>query len=81
MPLAFDVDIFYYFYFLRHIIMTSAFIAISKLKQINMTEKQLTNFLSYLSQEVFREYLSNSDIYKGKYDELTKDAVMQIYGN
>ena len=35
--------------------MTSAFIAISKLKQINMTEKQLTNFLFYLSQEVFRE--------------------------
>ena len=61
--------------------MTSAFIAISKLKQINMTEKQLTNFLFYLSQEVFREYLSNADIYKGKYDELMKDAVMQIDGN
>ena len=46
--------------------MTSAFIAISKLKQTNMTEKQLINFLFYLSQEALREHLCNADIYKGK---------------
>ena len=42
--------------------MTSAFIAISILKQISMSEKQLTNFLFYLSQEA----LSNADIYSRK---------------
>ena len=47
-------------------IMTSAFIAISILKQSYMSQEQLTNFLFYLSQEALKEYLTNADIYKGK---------------
>ena len=46
--------------------MTLAFIAISILKQSTMSEKQLTNFLFYLSQEALKEYLANAEIYKGK---------------
>ena len=46
--------------------MTSAFIAITILKQSSMPEKQLSNFLFYLSQEALREYLFNADIYKGR---------------
>ena len=46
--------------------MTSAFIAVSILKQSSMSEKQLTNFLFYLLQEALKEYLTNADIYKGK---------------
>ena len=46
--------------------MTSAFIGISKLKQSSMSEKQLTNFLFYLSQEALKEYLTNVGMYKGK---------------
>ena len=45
--------------------MTSAFLAISLLKQSSLPEKQLSNFLFYLSQEALREYLSNADTYKG----------------
>ena len=57
--------------------MTSAFIAISKLRQSNMTEKQLTNFLFYLSQEALREYLHNADIYKGK-KRLSKNELIEM---
>ena len=46
--------------------MTSAFIAITILKQSSMPEKQLSIFLFYLSQEALREYLFNADIYKGR---------------
>ena len=44
--------------------MTSAFIAISILKQSSMPEKQLTNFMFYLLQEALKEYLTNADIHK-----------------
>ena len=46
--------------------MTSAYLAISFLKQIPLPEKQLRIFLSYLPQEPPKEYLQNADIYKGK---------------
>ena len=53
--------------------MTSAFIAISILKQISMSEKQLTNFLFYLSQEA----LSNADIYSRK-ERLSKNELIEM---
>ena len=57
--------------------MTSAFIAIFKIKQTNMTEKQLTNFSFYLSQEAVREYLCDADIYKGK-KRLAKNELIEM---
>ena len=57
--------------------MTSAFIVISILKQSSMSEKQLTNFLFYLSQEALKEYLSNVDMYKGK-KRLPKKGFIEI---
>ena len=53
--------------------MTSAFIAISILKQISMSEKQLTNFLFYLSQEA----LSNADMYSRK-KRLSKNELIEM---
>ena len=47
-------------------IMTSAYLAISFLKQILLPENQLRIFLSYLLQQPSNEYLSHSQIYKGK---------------
>ena len=55
------LKIYYHF-----IIMTSAYLAISFLKQTPLPERQLRIFLSYLPQEPLKEYLSNADIYKGK---------------
>ena len=46
--------------------MTSAYLAISFLKQTPLPEKQLRIFLSYLPQELLKEYLYNAEIYKGK---------------
>ena len=46
-------------------IITSAYLAISFLKQTPLPEKQLRIFLSYLPQEPLKEYLYNADIYKG----------------
>ena len=58
--------------------MTSGFIAIFKIKQTNMTEKQLTNFSFYLSQEAVREYLCDADIYKGKKRLLKNELIEMI---
>ena len=57
--------------------MTLAFIAISILKQSTMSEKQLTNLLFYLSQEVLKEYLANAEVYKGK-KRLTKNELIEM---
>ena len=57
--------------------MTSAFIVISILKQSSMSEKQLTNFLFYLSQEALKEYFSNVDMYKGK-KRLSKNEFIEM---
>ena len=46
--------------------MTSAYLAISFLKQTPLPEKQLRIFLSYLPQEPLKEYLFNANIYTGK---------------
>ena len=46
--------------------MTSAYLAISFLKQMSLPEKELRIFLSYLPQEPLKEYLYKADIYKGK---------------
>ena len=46
--------------------MTSAYLAISFLKQTPLPEKQLKIFLLYLLQEPIKEHLYNADIYKGK---------------
>ena len=46
--------------------MTSAYLAISFLKQTPLPEKQLKIFLLYLPQEPIKEYLYNADIYEGK---------------
>ena len=57
--------------------MTSAFIAITILKQSSMPEKQLSNFLFYLSQEALREYLFNTDIYKGR-NRMSKNDLIEM---
>ena len=60
-----QANVFVHIFIVVYAIMTSAFLAISLLKQSSLPEKQLSNFLFYLSQEALREYLSNADIYKG----------------
>ena len=57
--------------------MTSAFIAITILKQSSMPEKQLSIFLFYLSQEALREYLFNADIYKGR-NRMSKNELVEM---
>ena len=42
-----------------------------------MSEKQLFNFLFYLSQEALKEYLANAEIYKGK-KKLTKNELIEM---
>ena len=57
--------------------MTSAFIAITILKQSSVPEKQLSNFLFYLSQDALREYLFNADIYKGR-NRMSKNELIEM---
>ena len=59
-------------------IMTSAYLAISFLKQIPLPENQLRIFLSYLLQQPSNEYLSHSQIYKGKKNRSKYDLVDRI---
>ena len=42
-----------------------------------MPEKQLSNFLLYLSQEALREHLFNADIYKGK-NRISKNDFVEM---
>ena len=56
--------------------MTSACLANSFLKKT--PEKQLRIFLSYLSQEPLKEYLSNADIYKGIKNMSKNDLINMI---
>ena len=58
--------------------MTSAYLAISFLKQTPLPEKQLRIFLSYLPQEPLKEYLSNADIYKAKRNMSKLDLIDMI---
>ena len=58
--------------------MTSAYLAISFLKQTPLPEKQLRIFLSYLPQEPLKEYLFNANIYKGKRNMSKTDLIDMI---
>ena len=42
-----------------------------------MSEKQLTKFLFYLSEDALREYLFNADIYKGR-KTLSKNELIEM---
>ena len=46
--------------------MPSSHVAISLLKQSSLPEKQLRIFLSHLSQQSLKEYLSEANIYDAK---------------
>ena len=46
--------------------MSSSYVAISLLKQCSLPDKQLRIFLSHLSQQSLKEYLSEANIYDGK---------------
>ena len=58
--------------------MTSAYLAISFLKQTPLTEKQWRIFLSYLPQEPLKEYLYNADIYKGRRNMSKHDLIHMV---
>ena len=58
--------------------MTSAYLAISFLKQTPLPEKQLRILLSYLPQEPLKGYLFNANIYKGKRNMSKIDLIDMI---
>ena len=58
--------------------MTSAYLAISFLKQTPLPGKQLRIFLSYLPQEPLKDYLSNAGIYKGRGNMSKHDLIDMI---
>ena len=58
--------------------MTSAYLAISFLKQTPLPEKQLRIFLSHLPQEPLKEYLFNANIYKGRRNMSKIDLIDMI---
>ena len=55
--------------------MTSAYLAISFLKQVPLPEKQLRMFLFYSLQELLKEYLYNANIYKGRRNMSKNDLI------
>ena len=58
--------------------MTSAYLAISFLKQTPLLEKQLRIFLLYLPKEPLKDYLSNANIYKGRRNMSKHDLIDMI---
>ena len=58
--------------------MTSAYLAISFLKQTPLPEKQLRIFLLYLPKELLKDYLSNANIYKGRRNMSKHDLIDMI---
>ena len=58
--------------------MTSAYLAISFLKQTPLPEKQLRIFLSHLPQEPLKEYLFNANTYKGRRNMSKIDLIDMI---
>ena len=48
----------------------SAYLVISILKNSPIPEKQIRIFLSYLTQEPLKKYLTHSNIYKGKKERI-----------
>ena len=62
--------------------MTSAYLAISVLKQSIIPIEQLKIFLSYVNQKAWKEYLSLSNIYNNKKKLCTSDLIdLIINGN
>ena len=55
--------------------MTSAYLAISFLKQSPLPEKKLRIFLSYLPEEPLKEFLSCPNIYKTKKNRSKHDLI------
>lgn len=55
--------------------MTSAYLGISFLKQTRLPEKQLRRFLSYLPQDLLKEYLQHANIYRGKNNRSKHDLI------
>ena len=58
--------------------MTSAYLAISFLKQTPLPGKQSRIFLSHLPQEPLTEYLFNANIYKGRRNMSKIDLIDMI---
>lgn len=58
--------------------MSSSYLAISLLKQSSLPEKQLRIFLSHLSQQSLKEYLSRANIYNGKRNMPKVDLIDMI---
>ena len=58
--------------------MTSAYLAISFLKQTLLPGKQLRIFSNYLPQDPLKEYLSCSGIYKGRKNRSKHDLIDMI---
>ena len=58
--------------------MTSAYLAISFLKQTPLPENQLRIFLLYLPKEPLKDYLSNTNIYKGRRNMSKHDLIDMI---
>ena len=62
--------------------MRSAYLAISILKQSNVSIEQLKLFLSYVNQKALKEYLTISNIQNGKNKLCTSDLIdLIINGN
>ena len=58
--------------------MASAYLAISFLKQTPLPEKQLRMFLSYLPQELLKDYLFNASMYKRRRNMSKHDLINMI---
>ena len=58
--------------------MASGYLAISFLKQTPLPEKQLRMFLSYLPQELLKDYLFNASIYKRRRNMSKHDLINMI---
>ena len=58
--------------------MTSTYLAILFLKTTPLPEKQLRIFLSYLPQELLKDYLSNPNIYKKRRNMSKHDLIGMI---
>ena len=58
--------------------MASTYLAISFLKQTPLPEKQLRMFLSYLPQELLKDYLFNASIYKRRRNMSKHDLINMI---
>ena len=61
--------------------MSRLFLAITLLKQSPLPQKQLRIFLSHLSQQSLKDYLSEAKIYNGKRNMNKADLIDMIISN